>query len=407
MSELQAVLLCGGGGTRMPELTDHVPKCMLPVAGLPMFWYPLNTIVKAGITDILLVFRESCEAEVRGLLSTDIFKFDSVSIEPVFLSRDLEDVGTADVIRQLAPRITRDIAIVSGDFVTDASLMPMIEQFRAYQANFSCFLSENCVSGPVPGPKMKRSKGRDLIAYCEKSKQVVFMASEEDFEKPVNSEPWITKFPNISLTSRLNDCHVYFFREPTLKLLLKHKKMSSLKVDFIPYLLEQQYNGAEDANIKCLAHIHQHENGTICAHANTLGAYFEVNKAIIKSLSRVSARLSCGQQFDFRATSVSATESRVDEKAKVAPGSVLKRSCIGDGCTLLEKARIQNSLLMDNVTVGKGASISGSILCPGVVVEDGADIVNCIVASGQKVGGKVQNEVIEADDDNGEWTTDC
>lgn len=45
----QAVVLCGGLGNRMTSLTDHIPKCMLPIAGIPMFWYPLNFLQKNSI----------------------------------------------------------------------------------------------------------------------------------------------------------------------------------------------------------------------------------------------------------------------------------------------------------------------------------------------------------------------
>lgn len=46
---LQAVVLCGGLGNRMTSLTDHIPKCMLPIVGIPMFWYPLNFLQKNSI----------------------------------------------------------------------------------------------------------------------------------------------------------------------------------------------------------------------------------------------------------------------------------------------------------------------------------------------------------------------
>ncbi|VDM73099.1 unnamed protein product, partial [Strongylus vulgaris] len=49
MAELQAVLLCGGTGSRMTELCDTMFKFLLPIADVPMFWYPLNTLVNSGL----------------------------------------------------------------------------------------------------------------------------------------------------------------------------------------------------------------------------------------------------------------------------------------------------------------------------------------------------------------------
>ncbi|KAK6046136.1 hypothetical protein COOONC_16359 [Cooperia oncophora] len=101
---------------------------------------------------------------------------------------------------------------MSCDFITDARLQPMIDQFRAHNATFSCLLSEMCATGPVPGPKVRRSKGRDLVAIEESSGSMVYIASEEDFDHPVNAMPWLNKFSNISLSARYVDCHVYFMR---------------------------------------------------------------------------------------------------------------------------------------------------------------------------------------------------
>ena len=43
-TEFQAVVFAGGHGSRMTDLTDSVPKALLPVANIPMFWYALNTL---------------------------------------------------------------------------------------------------------------------------------------------------------------------------------------------------------------------------------------------------------------------------------------------------------------------------------------------------------------------------
>lgn len=45
----QGVVLCGGLGNRMKSLTDHIPKCMLPIGDIPMFWYPLNFLQRNSI----------------------------------------------------------------------------------------------------------------------------------------------------------------------------------------------------------------------------------------------------------------------------------------------------------------------------------------------------------------------
>ena len=52
---IRGIVLAGGKGTRLGELTKVTNKHLLPVGPLPMVYYPLKKIVGAGIKDILLV----------------------------------------------------------------------------------------------------------------------------------------------------------------------------------------------------------------------------------------------------------------------------------------------------------------------------------------------------------------
>src|SRR5712692_7210275 len=52
---MKGVVLAGGTGSRLHPLTKVTNKHLLPVYDKPMIYYPIQTLVNAGITDILLV----------------------------------------------------------------------------------------------------------------------------------------------------------------------------------------------------------------------------------------------------------------------------------------------------------------------------------------------------------------
>lgn len=67
---MKGIILSGGSGTRLSPLTKVTSKQLLPVYNQPMIFYPLQTLLKAGIKDILIIVAPDHPGDYLKLLGS-------------------------------------------------------------------------------------------------------------------------------------------------------------------------------------------------------------------------------------------------------------------------------------------------------------------------------------------------
>ncbi|MGZ4583915.1 MAG: glucose-1-phosphate thymidylyltransferase RfbA [Mycobacterium sp.] len=108
---MRGIILAGGSGTRLHPITQGISKQLLPVYDKPMIYYPLSTLMMAGINDILVITTPHDAAGFERLLC-DGSQF---GINLTYATQDRPD-GLAQAFVLGANHIGSDsVALVLGD----------------------------------------------------------------------------------------------------------------------------------------------------------------------------------------------------------------------------------------------------------------------------------------------------
>jgi glucose-1-phosphate thymidylyltransferase len=124
---LKGVVLAGGIGSRLFPLTKVTNKHLLPVYDKPMIYYPIQTLVNAGITEILLVTGGKNAGEFLRLLGNGK-EFGLKHMNYTYQEREggiAEALGLAEHFAEEGP-----ICVVLGDNLIEYNICQAAENFK-------------------------------------------------------------------------------------------------------------------------------------------------------------------------------------------------------------------------------------------------------------------------------------
>jgi len=124
---MKGVILAGGLGTRLYPLTHATNKHLLPIYDQPMIFYPIQTLVKAGVTEIMIVTGGPHAGHFLRVLKNGK-DLGITHLEYVFQEKEggipqalalAEDFADGD-----------SVVVILGDNTTDANIGPAVKNFK-------------------------------------------------------------------------------------------------------------------------------------------------------------------------------------------------------------------------------------------------------------------------------------
>ena len=362
-----AMILAGGRGSRLHELTSKVAKPAVSYGGkYRIIDFPLSNCANSGI-DVVGVLTQYESVLLNSYVSAGRrwgldAKDSGVYVLPPREKADAElNVyrGTADAISQnidfidsFAPDY---LLILSGDHIYKMNYAKMLAYHKEHKADATIAV--------IPVPIKEASRFGIMNTHEDGS-------IYEFEEKP--AEP----------KSNLASMGIYIFSWKTLrKLLLTDIKNPDSHHDFgkdiIPVMLGEGKS------------LYAYQFKGYWKDVGTIDSLWEANMDLLRPNNELDLNDRTWKIY---------TEDVTALPQYISANAVVKNAFITQGCVV--EGEVKNSVLFTGVKVGAGAKVIDSVLMPGAVVEEGAVVTRALVANGVQIGkqavvGSADSEHIE------------
>jgi NDP-sugar pyrophosphorylase family protein len=317
---MQALILAGGKGTRLRPLTVYTPKPIVPICNRPFLLYQIDTLRRAGITDITLSLSYQPQKIEQQLGDGSDYGVNlKYTVEP-------QPMGTAGAYKYAEDLIREPTVVFNGDVLTDLDLKTVIREHKEHEAMATIVLA------PVDDASMygvvETEKDGRVRRFLEKPKP------EESDCKNINAGTYVL--------------------EPGVLDLIPAGENHSFEYGLFPNLLQRQE--------AFYAHVPQR---TYWMDIGTPWRYLQAHHDLLANrVTRIHIKERLAE-FEAATTAEVDNLSMIASDCVVKPGAQIINSVLGPGCYLEERARVENSVIWAHTRIGTGAEITDAIVGRG------------------------------------------
>src|SRR5246127_574894 len=136
---MKGIILAGGSGSRLFPLTKITNKHLLPIYDKPMIYYPLQTLVEAGIRDILLVTGGRNSGDFLRLLANG----KEFGLKHLNYTYQEGEGGIADALALAEHFADGDkICVILGDNIIEGTIKDAVDDFKQQDRGARILLKE-------------------------------------------------------------------------------------------------------------------------------------------------------------------------------------------------------------------------------------------------------------------------
>ncbi|HEX8140185.1 MAG TPA: NDP-sugar synthase [Pyrinomonadaceae bacterium] len=313
---MRAFILAGGKASFLRPLTVYTPKPIIPICNRPFLLYQIDTLRRAGITNITLSLSYQPHKIEQQLGDGTEFGVQlKYTVEP-------QPMGTAGAYKFAEDLIREPTVVFNGDVLTDLDLKAVIREHNERGAVASIVLAS--VENPSAYGLVETEADGRIRRFLEKPKP------EEITTHNINAGTYIL--------------------EPRVLDLIPAGESHSFEYGLFPNLLTR--------GEPFYAHIPQR---TYWMDIGTPARYLQAHQDLLAGrVTRIHIKERRGN-FDAATIAELDDLSMIGDDCTIKPGAQVVNSVLGPGCYVEEKARVENSVIWAHTRIGAGARVLNAV----------------------------------------------
>lgn len=381
---LVAVLLADSYDNHFAPLTLNWPRCLLPLANVPLLHYSVESATRAGVSHIYVLTRSHAHLirqHVNDYLQNSL---QSQGIAITVMSTP-EARSEGDAIRELdAKQVLRsDFLLYRSDSVCTMDLRPVINLHRKRRLTDKDAIMTMCCMQAGDQTTM-RSKAMRPVQYIDPAtNQILHYEQLPGLPKRKAVMPLEllrlddkTGFDEIDVRFDLVEAGVYICSIDVPPLFSENFDYQSLSFDFIPGILTSDL-----LDSKIFLHVGKRGYG---GRAQDTQTYDAISRDVLRRwtypFTPASSAWLSERMTERRGWRYVGQEVQAHRSSNVGPCSM-----IASRCTLEPNVTIIGSVLCEGVEIGNGSTISNSHIHPSVIIGKRVKMVSCIIGKGARI----------------------
>ncbi|KAJ3143409.1 hypothetical protein HDU90_000169 [Geranomyces variabilis] len=383
---LQAVLVADSFNERFKPLTTDGPRCLMPLANVPLIEYTLEFLALSGVNEVIIICKSHSDAITDYIRKSRWHNSKKPKVN-VVVSQGMRSLG--DAMREMDEKrlLKSDFILVNGDVVANVDLTAAVEAHRLRRKTTDKNAIMTMVLKQASVDHRSRPRAEEAVFMLNgATHECIHWEATKPF--PIKTEKIeldierIEKCSEVLIYSDLIDCQIDICSVEVPPLFYENFDWQELRSDFLKGILESDILGKT-------VYAHLLPTGYV-TRVVTPRMFDAVSKDVLSRWAYPivpESNMVPGQSYKYSRPNVYkeervrlAVNATLEENVAIGTGSIvgdhtcIRNSVIGRNCIIGDKVTIENAYIWDGAVIENDCKISQAIIGKNVTLKSGVKV---------------------------------